>query len=556
MKHAINPLNLDYKYQFRVKKTDDGDLYRLYKETADPSAVIFDGKVYVFSSMSLGVYCSADMINWEWHDLSDRLPCYDYAPDARVFDGYVYFTASRHHANCSVFRTKDILNGPYEEYPTNFNYWDPCLFFDGGKVFLYQGSSDLYPLDAVELDPRTFQKKGESVVTISGDIETKGYERFGEDHKKTHIFSKPFMEGSWMTKHDGKYYLQYGAPGTEINVYGDGVYVSDNPLGPFSPAANNPFSYAPGSFMPGAGHGSTFEKDGKFYHTSTMRISINNNCERRIGIWKAGFDGDGELFCDQRYNDWPINFYASAFSDPDYFLLSYKKKVFSSSQCENYPKENLTDENCQTFFKAKGNKNEWVMVDLDGVKTINFIQINFGDVDSFAPLPKGKEIYLSRYIDEVSYPYKWRLEYSCDGENFLTLKEQLADDVFESHPTFEIEEGISARYIRLTVFETPYGAQVTLSALRVFGKGIGELPKILSATAVRTSPLDMTVNIAAENAVGYNVLWGHAENKLYHSYLTYKTSQDIGALVKGQDVFVRVDAFNEVGIIKGKTFKL
>ncbi len=43
---------------------------------------------------------------------------------------------------------------------------------------------------------------------------------------------RPFIEGAWMTKHDGTYYLQYAGPGTEYNVYGDGVYESDSPLGP------------------------------------------------------------------------------------------------------------------------------------------------------------------------------------------------------------------------------------------------------------------------------------------------------------------------------------
>lgn len=36
-----------------------------------------------------------------------------------------------------------------------------------------------------------------------------------------------------------------------------------------------------------------------------MRISVNHDFERRIGIWPAGFDKDGELFCNQRYGDWP-----------------------------------------------------------------------------------------------------------------------------------------------------------------------------------------------------------------------------------------------------------
>jgi hypothetical protein len=43
---------------------------------------------------------------------------------------------------------------------------------------------------------------------------------------KYQFVSSP-LEGAWVTKHDGKYYLQYAAPGTEYNIYADGVYVSN-----------------------------------------------------------------------------------------------------------------------------------------------------------------------------------------------------------------------------------------------------------------------------------------------------------------------------------------
>lgn len=87
----------------------------------------------------------------------------------------------------------------------------------------------------------------------------------------------PFIEGAWMTKHNGRYYLQYACPGTEFNIYADGVYVSDRPLGPFQPALNNPFSLKPGGFMRGAGHGSTLQdRDGAWWHTATMQISMNH----------------------------------------------------------------------------------------------------------------------------------------------------------------------------------------------------------------------------------------------------------------------------------------
>mgnify|MGYP000606314547 CR=1 FL=1 len=49
-----------------------------------------------------------------------------------------------------------------------------------------------------------------------------------------------------MTKHNGKYYMQYGAPGTEFNVYADGVYVADYPMGLTPIRSTIPCSYKPG----------------------------------------------------------------------------------------------------------------------------------------------------------------------------------------------------------------------------------------------------------------------------------------------------------------------
>lgn len=72
-------------------------------------------------------------------------------------------------------------------------------------------------------------KKPDSLLFLRPDIY--GWERFGENHTSD---IKPFIEGAWMTKHNGKYYLQYAAPGTQFNVYGDGVYVGNLLWVPFS----------------------------------------------------------------------------------------------------------------------------------------------------------------------------------------------------------------------------------------------------------------------------------------------------------------------------------
>ena len=109
-----------------------------------------------------------------------------------------------------------------------------------------------------------------------------------------------------MTKHNGKYYLQYGAPGTEFSGYGDGVYVSEHPLGPFTYQSHNPFSFKPGGFATGAGHGATYQDVyGNWWHVSTMIVNVKNNFERRIGIWPAGFDKDDILYCNTAFGDYP-----------------------------------------------------------------------------------------------------------------------------------------------------------------------------------------------------------------------------------------------------------
>ncbi|MCI1141387.1 hypothetical protein MOP88_01970 [Sphingomonas sp. WKB10] len=56
-----------------------------------------------------------------------------------------------------------------------------------------------------------------------------------------------------MTKVGGRYYLQYGAPGTEYNAYATGTYVGTSPMGPFTYAAYNPVGYKPGGFVQGQG---------------------------------------------------------------------------------------------------------------------------------------------------------------------------------------------------------------------------------------------------------------------------------------------------------------
>ncbi len=612
MKYYCNPINVPYRYQFNMDPRSGGKL-QIDREAADPSMILFQGKYYIFASMNLSVWVSEDMVNWEAHRLPENLPLYDYAPDVRVCGDYVYFCASKKGEICNYYRTKDIINGPYEEIPGTFDFWDPNLFFDDdGRVFFYWGCSNITPVWGVELDPTTMQPKSERIELLSGDGYERGYERMGEDNSEfprseeevemmfqgfvkqsgvpveqlpvqyipqiRGMFTRrPFIEGPWMDKHNGKYYLQYACPGAEYNVYADGVYVSDSPLGPFELAKNNPFSYHPGGYMPGAGHGSTMrDKENNLWHTSTMRISVNHQFERRVGIWPAGFDAEGELFCNQNYGDWPIAVsegQEDPWREPQWYLLSYAKPTNCSSSAEGKGADQAVNEDAKTWWRAKTAEScQWIEVDLEKPMDVRAIQINFAD-DALPIASPGKikgTATQPRYIEERDLHTRWKLEGSLDGKEYFLIEDKSKAETDLPHDFIVKEEGIRVRFIRLTIVEIPYDVTPCISGLRVFGIGTEEKAKAPVFEATRSEDgLDLLVTIeGTKDAIGYNILWGHEEGKLYHSYQIYREVADvrekkdalmkkrIGALVKSQEYFVRVDAYNENGITKGQVVKL
>ena len=599
MKYYCNPLNVNYRYQFNADPRLHGKL-QICREAADPSMICFRGRYYIFASMTLGVWVSEDLVRWENHRLPQELPLYDYAPDVRVLGDWVYFCASSREHNCHRWRTRDILHGPYEKLEGSFPFWDPNFFADDdGRVYFYWGCSNVTPIWGVELDPETMLPKTEPKALIEGHPFEIGYERVGENNSllpaseeevearyraflagsrtpesaltpelramiRGMFTRRPYIEGAWMDKHDGKYYLQYAAPGTQYNTYSDGVYVGESPLGPFRLAENNPYSYKPGGFLPGAGHGSTLEdRQGNWWHAATMRISVNHDFERRVGLWPAGFDADGELFCNQRYGDWPMSHSGGKddpWRDPPWMLLSAGKAASASSGLPGHGPEQATEESVQTWWQAASNSRaEWLRVDLGREFDVRAVQINFADGKLDVPCPgeirPGSQ---ARYIEEADHATQWKLEGSLDGESWFTVEDKSEADTDLSHDLIVREAGFRARYLRLGNMALPYGQAPCVSGLRVFGLGEGPRPQVPEFTASRDNELDLTVGIQPqENALGWNILFGSSPEKLYHSAMVFAPgSQRIGALIRDREYWVRVDAFNEAGITQGPCVKL
>ncbi|UEG51644.1 family 43 glycosylhydrolase [Mucilaginibacter daejeonensis] len=538
-----NPLNLDYTYM--IYNADQGLSYR---SGADPAVVKFRGEYYMFVTRSLGYWHSVDMTNWnfivpeKWYFQGSN------APAAHNYKDSVLYVTGDPSGSMSVLYTDNPKKGDWKACPFILNdLQDPDLFIDDdGRAYMFWGSSNTYPIRGRELDRKNnFKPIGPTTELFKLDGDKHGWERFGENHSDTKL--KGYMEGAWLTKHNGKYYMQYAAPGTEFNVYGDGVYVADKPLGPYTYAPNNPVSYKPGGFINGAGHGSTVLGPGnKYWHYASMAVSVNVNWERRLCAFPAGFDADGLMYTNTNYGDYPH--YAPAMPSRNgeftgWMLLSYKKPVTAStSKDADHAPEKALDENVKTFWLASANDDkQWLQVDMQNVATVNALQINYSDhkADLYGRVPGLRHRY-------------W-VESSTDGKNWNTIIDKKESFTDNPNDYVELEAPVKARYVRYHNVKVPTGS-LAISGFRVFGKGTGKVPGTpasfkVARKADRRDAL-LTWN-AVKGAQGYNIKWGIAPNRLYDSWLVYGVDQlDLKSLGTDQMYYFTVEAFNENGISK------
>ncbi len=538
-----NPLNLDYTYPFH-----NSHLGKSYRSGADPAVVEFRGEYYMFVTRSWGYWHSKDLLNWDFITPEKWYFEGCNAPAAHNYKDSVLYVCGNPSGAMSILYTDNPKRGDWKAVPSVLHdLQDPALFIDDDeRAYMYWGSSNRWPIRGKELDMKNkflpIAKKPDSLLFLRPDIH--GWERFGENHTSD---IKPFIEGAWMTKHNGKYYLQYAAPGTQFNVYGDGVYVGKSPLGPFEYAAHNPFCYKPGGFATGAGHGSTVCGPGGIYwHFGTIHLSINYKFERRLCMFPTFFDEDGAMYSDTYFGDYPhyspdqVSRQTTSGGFRGWMLLSYGKPVKASSQLESYPVENVTDENLKTFWVAEKNDDkQWVEIDLEEVSDVYALQLNFFDYEEtgfWGRMPNLRQRYL--------------VEASVDGARWRVLVDYRNSFRDAPHNYIELDQPIEARYIRYRHHYVP-GKNLAMGDIRVFGLGRGKKPATVKGFTVVREADERNARIswkAVKGAQGYNVLWGVALDKLYSSWMVYgDNSLDLRALTVGQKYYFAIESFNENG---------
>lgn len=249
--------------------------------TADPSAHLFAGKIYIYPSHDIdaGVkeddegahfamndyhILSMDSINGKVTDHGVALSIKDipwagrqlWAPDAAFKNGtyYLYFPVKDKQ---DVFRmgvaTSKSPSGPFKAEPNpipgSFSI-DPAVFTDtDGNSYMYFGgiwggqlqrwATGKYEANGSKTD---LKKDNEPAISAKVVRMSKDMLRFDEPVKDVKIVDKDgkpllggdhdrrFFEGSWMHKYNGKYYFSYSTGDTHYLAYA----IGDSPYGPFT----------------------------------------------------------------------------------------------------------------------------------------------------------------------------------------------------------------------------------------------------------------------------------------------------------------------------------
>jgi hypothetical protein len=555
-KTYCNPIDIDYKYNFEQMARGLS-----FRSGADPVIVNHKREYFLFATISGGWWHSKDLVNWRFvkPDVSPhQWPKEDMCAPAALSVGDKLYLFQSTFDRRPIWVTTTPETGRLERFnpllppvPGAAGPWDPALFHDEetDRWFMYFGSSNVYPIYGIELDPTNqLTYLGNSAELIKLHPDKHGWERFGPNHMSS---ITPFMEGAWMTKHRGKYYLQYGAPGTEYNVYANGTFIGDGPLGPFTYASNNPVSYKPGGFVTGAGHGSTFQDNfGNYWNTGTPWWAVNFDFERRIAMFPTGFDQDGLMFADTRFGDYPHYLATKKWQSKDelftgWMLLSYRKPVTASSYRDVFVAANVTDENPRSFWLAGSNHpGEWLTIDLGRSCEVRALQVNFADYKS------------GLYSNGPSVYTQFKLHASPDGTNWSVVADLTTEKRDRPNAYLELTQPARARYLK---YEHVYVAapNLAVSDIRVFGNGGGALPGTPANLQVHRDVNDPRNAFITwddvPGVVGYNILWGVRDDKLYETYQVWadqRTALELRALTLSQGYSFAIEAFNESGVSK------
>ena len=527
------------------------------RRAGEAVVVLHQDDYYLFITGLRGYWYSGNMRDWNYVDAPD-LPggCPSVVSDGKRL------IVSGDKSRRDVLASTDPKSGVWEKVGYyDREYGDADMFIDeDGRYYMYWGWSQILPFQVVELDPDNgFKEKGEHVTLFFGDYKSHGFERRRPEDVIFSIFSyrdylpeeNPWIEGPWMIKHNGKYYLQYAAIGLEFSTYSHGIYVADSPMGPFKYSPHNPLTYKTTGFMVGAGHGSTFhDKNGQLWTIVMIPSYYGGRGTGELALFPTAVDAEGVMHSNTEFGDYPQYYPGIKENAVDnnftgWMLLSNKKYVEVSSSLEGFEAKNAVDENFLTHWcAATGDPGEYLTVDLGKTCDIYAVQVNFDRHDAKVEIGRGFHLPPS-----LSQYQSFTVEISGDNENWLMLIDKSNNTADNRHDYTELAKPVKARYVKLTNVFTQDDGKFAVKDFRIFGNpNVAKFTQIKDVMVVRDPKDPRDARLLwhpVDGADGYVIRYGIEANKLYNDYLVYdECTLYIHSLNRDEKYCFEVEAFD------------
>ena len=459
--------------------------------SGDVTVIRENGKYYMFCTGG-GAWISDDLLDWTFQ----RVEGVPVAPDVVRYNGSFYMCGN----DGPLFRADNPL-GPYvslgewKNTPDVAGGWngafDMEIFIDDDNTpYLYYAGRGVSGIFGVKLDPGDLTTFAGPVKHLFGFNSDHIWERYGEMNEYTDV---SWVEGPWVHKHNGTYYLQYSASGTQWKTYAGGYYTSKSPLGPFTYAPNNPLLRKTEGLVTGPAHGSIVEgPDGHLWQFYTIVLS-NPPGGRRIGMDRIITDSQGNMSVE--VTDSP-QWAPGAVTDPakgnsgSLPVTINKMNAMNalsrfSSQQPGRDAAYAVDNSSGTWWEptpadtlpaltielSPATRFDVVQLfTIDGVRLMfNGGRRRFGrqaEAPVPAAVPSGKQVVTA---------YQYKLEVSMDGTNYTLALDQTGNDI-QRNTIFEEIPPVKCRFVRLTLTNWPRETPLGILEFTVFGKPSGFLP--------------------------------------------------------------------------------
>jgi xylan 1,4-beta-xylosidase len=451
------------------------------RSVADPTVLRFQGKYYLYLSGGL-VWVSDDLITWRYEHVT--MPAghpTPTAPNAFEYNGSIYLSGN----DIGFYKASNPL-GPWtyagdikDASGKTMLLFDSMGFVDtDGRVYLYYSGRHADGIWGVELDRTNLTHfHGAPVKLFTFDPSHK-WERYGDNNEGTHV---SWLEAPWMTKHKGKYYLQYSSPGTEWKTYSVGVYTSKSPLEGFVTAPRNPMLVHHNGLINGTGHHTVVEgPGGQLWAFYTILFRNWSTFDRRIGMDPVNFDAQGNMYVDGPSEE-PRSVLAPATPSQSIAVSINRYTYAASSAAPGRDPQYAFDNNVRTWWEpVESDTKPWLILDLGSRNAEDpnqeFMIDSSRVLFDAAPHRAGGEIHVDGHDRHwfgqppgTPTPYKYRLEASLDGKQFWTVVDRTAND-HAATIGFDEFKPVRCRYVRLTVTGLPPGAPLAVLEFTVFGK--------------------------------------------------------------------------------------